>query len=125
MHQCDRCKADPQPSNFGSPRECAFNEDGTFNPRNWNCATIAAIMATGKEVEAYGDDETAQIYPFYYGDDGDLSSWGFVVLTRYKQGGKTDSAVWVGMFWPARPLTIEISESFINRVEPLNLKGRY
>jgi hypothetical protein len=110
---CHRCEADPQPSNFGSPRRCAFNADGTFTPENWNCATIDALLIGGA-LERYGsgehggDDETMQVV---YSGGGYGSGW--IVLTRYKRRGCTSSAVHVGDFWPAKPLTLAITEAFI------------
>ena len=112
---CHRCEADRQPPGFGDPRKCAFLDDGTFTPENWNCATLEAL--TGEDsserpwpqwrtTEVNGMDESLQVVA---GSD----YGGFLVLTRYKHRGRTSSAVHVGDFWPARPLTLRVAERWL------------
>jgi hypothetical protein len=117
-YECQRCAADPQPSDFGSRRNCAFTDDGTFTPDNWNCATIRALFAAageddgfGKFVEGWGDDESLQAFSArmrWLDEDGypESGTQGFIVLTRYKSRGCTSSAVHVGDFWPPKPVTL-------------------
>jgi hypothetical protein len=107
-YHCLRCLADPQPSNFGSLRSCAFDAKGNFTPDNWRCATMDLLLEL-KQQEVDGSDESMQIIPV----NGDEAS-GWLVLTRYKHRGCTSSAVVVGDFWPPKPLTLMAAEKIIN-----------
>jgi hypothetical protein len=119
---CPRCAADPHPPMYGSPRKCAFNEDGSFNPNNWCCATIDLLTDHHTTDTRYGRDEclqTIQVSATYEDDDNVVtvnceSSDGFIVLTRYKTRPTISSASWVGDFWPARPFTLELVERVIS-----------
>lgn len=122
---CARCLADPKPKNFVSPRRCAFDELGAFQSENWNCATLDALIKHQRHGESiYGDDETMQVVPRFAvvtaedrsAEEGKSARcvWdGWIVLTRYKSRGRTSSAVIVGDFWPAEPLTLREAENTI------------
>lgn len=121
---CSRCIADPQPQNFGSPRRCAFDENGRFISANWRCATMDAL-AEHEIAEHGGDDESMQIIrvpvrwvtEIYFGGDGideSESTHGFVVLNRYKHRGRCTSAMHVGDFWPAKAFTLELAEQILS-----------
>jgi hypothetical protein len=130
---CPRCLADPQPKNFGNPRSCAFDDaSGLFTPDNWRCATLDKLMSiaegVGKMQEYGGDDETVQVVPVlleytYQGVTNcpapavDVTTEGFFVFSRYKQRGRTSSAVWVGDFWPVKPVTAEHVERVLQLYE--------
>lgn len=104
--RCPQCEADPQPADCVDPRNCAFDEAGTFTPDNWNCATIVELCAgLSDDDEHHGDNESMQIIPVRFHD------WtrGWIVLTRYKHRGRTSSAMHVGDFWPAVPLTYALA----------------
>lgn len=109
---CPRCAADPQPEGFGSPRNCAFNADGSFNPQNWNCETLNVLLGDKPKI-VHGDDEQCEITPTYLdtGEDDDQYG-GYIVTTRYKRRGRTDSVIYVGMFHPPLPITF----AFVERV---------
>jgi hypothetical protein len=102
---CGRCRADPKPERFGSPRRCAFAQDGTFTPDNWACATIDALVDR-RAYDIEGEDETMTVVPAHHGEHG-----GWIVLTRYKHRGKVSSAIHVGDFYPPRPVTLRLVES--------------
>jgi hypothetical protein len=108
---CQRCLADPQPADFGDPRQCAFDDAGNFTPENWNCATIEQLVNEFYVRELECSDESAQIIPVQ--DDEWGGSRGWIILTRYKHRGKTSSALHVGDFWPAKPLTLGLAEETI------------
>lgn len=112
---CPLCLADPMPRYFGSPRKCAFNEDGSFNQDNWNCATISSLLVfvNDRKGDIHGNDESMQLIYAYQDVDGEMMGNGWIVLTRYKQRGRTDSAVHVGQFWPPRPLTLAMAEELL------------
>src|SRR5690606_26459627 len=101
--------------NFGSARRCAFEDDGWFTPENWNCATVTALMDAADDLmqEIYGNDETMQVIP--YVDECEGNGW--IILTRYKHRGSTSSAVYVGDFWPPKPLTLDRAERAIPELE--------
>lgn len=103
---CPRCAADPQPANFGNPRRCAFLEDGSFTPENWNCATLDAlldIMATSFDHD--GDDESFQ---GILCDPNEARGW--ILMARYKHRGCTSSAIHFGDS-VAEPLTFALVEA--------------
>jgi hypothetical protein len=106
---CRRCLADPKPPNFGSRRMCAFDDDGNFTERNWNCATITALTEAAHE-PIYGCDETMEIVPAR--KDHDHGGW--LIFTRYKQRGKVSSLIQVGDFWPPRHVTLEMAERYLD-----------
>ena len=124
---CPRCEADPQPQNFGSPRNCAFKRDRladgsmlivpsdySFTPDNWQCATMTALIDAydrDRKKVIYGHDESMNIIPCDPDADSDYGGW--IVLTRYKSRGKVSSAVHVGDFYPPRPLTVALAEATI------------
>lgn len=116
---CRRCVADPQPSGegwtFGSPRGCAFDDDGQFTHANWNCATIEALLDF-RVAQHFGSDESLDLIPFLTDvwGRGYAETDGWIVLTRYKRRGKTSSAVRVGDWWPAQPLTLADAESALD-----------
>lgn len=111
---CHRCAADPQPPNYGSPRRCAFDDEGNFTKENWSCATIDALLLwtdggrpDWRVVEVSGIDETLHVIR---GND-----WGgFIVLGRYKHRGCTSSAIVTGDMWPVQPLTLEIANAWLD-----------
>ncbi len=111
---CPRCAAGPKPEDFSSARSCAFDEAGNFTPDNWRCATIDAleelIPDTDWWPELSGADESAQVVPVRLSED---YTEGWIILSRYKHRGKVSSAVHLGDFWPAEPLTLELAELVI------------
>lgn len=118
-HLCPRCAADPRPAHFGDDRQCAFHADGTFNPENWNCATIDALIGFPTRNDArvvHGNDEQCEVTPTYIDDDSD-DYGGFIVTTRYKRRGRTESMVYVGQFNPALQVTFEFVERVIKSRE--------
>lgn len=111
---CSRCIADPQPEGFGSPRQCAFDDAGDFTPENWNCETINVLLGD-KPTEVHGDDERCEVTPTWMDDEDDAGHHtygGWIVTTRYKRRGRTDSMIYVGQFHPPRPVTL----AFVERV---------
>jgi hypothetical protein len=132
---CPRCAADPQPANFGSPRKCAFDEQGHFTPDNWNCATLSALFgfAEPETVQAFTGDEMVEVIPTlldgeacerpqdrYEMEPGDdLDTGGFFVFTRYKRRGCTSAAVHVGDFWPPARVTLAKVLASLQRYEAL------
>ena len=109
---CKRCQDDPQPEGFGSPRRCAFTEDGEFTPDNWNCATIGALYEVGEmRIERlYGNDESMDVFDVLDQDDP-VTTRGWWVVTRYKSRGCTSSIAHVGDFYPPEPVTLAAVEA--------------
>lgn len=114
-YQCPRCAADPRPEHFGDDRRCAFDADGNFTPDNWNCATIDALIGFDRHGSQIvdGDDERCEVTPTYIDDGTDEVYGGWIVTTRYKRRGQTDSAIYVGQFHPPQPLTLAFTERAI------------
>lgn len=109
---CTYCAEAGQPEEFGSVRRCAF-PDGTFVVNNWQCALLLEISARS-ETRLYGDDETLTALSVPCLDDfGARTTFGWIVLTRYKSRGETSSAVHVGDFFPPTVLTFEVADRAI------------
>lgn len=91
MSPCKRCQDDPQPEHFGSPRRCAF-ESGIFSSNNWSCGTVNVLRHWAyEEGTAYRYNDTSiAIVPLYADDTWDLDGW--IVMTYYKDRGKTSGA---------------------------------
>lgn len=105
-YQCPRCAADPQPANFGDPRRCAFLEDGSFTPDNWNCATLDELLnIIPTSIEHDGDDESMQ---GILCDPNEARGW--ILMARYKHRGCTSSAIHFGDSI-AEPLTLALAEA--------------
>lgn len=104
---CEVCGEEWQPSNFGSPRRCAFDGEG-FGP-NWNCGLVSRIR---EEIYNNQNDNNALRYR---NDDGigsvgalvieipgenpdnpcfDYVLCGLLVSTWYKDRGATESMEW-------------------------------
>lgn len=93
-HSCQRCQDDPQPSNYRSPRNCAFDLGEGFNPDNWNCATVA--LAREHAYDLRWNDLSTAIIPLM-GVSGEFEGE-VLILRYYKDRGCTDSAiVWDGV----------------------------
>ena len=110
---CPRCTADPRPENFGNDRKCAFDAEGNFTPDNWNCATIEALIPPHFDGEGvvFGDDESFEYTYLPEIGEGDT---GWIITSRYKRRGCTSSAIWVGDFYPPRPVTLALVEGLLS-----------
>jgi len=71
------------PECFGSPPECAFNKDGSFNPDNWNCGLMDKLRDAAHENEVWSEDEHMAIIPY-------PNQLKFGILAYYKSRGRTD-----------------------------------
>lgn len=99
MNQCRWCQdkyANGRPNNFGSDPKCAFDNDGLFQPNNWNCAGLDQLREDAHKVEVWNEDQHAVL--LRYGSEGD-----FIVLSYYKHRGRTEGA-WVVEKINIRPL---------------------
>jgi len=83
----------------GDDPKCAF-ESGVFDPHNWNCATMNALREKAEEYELmYRDDMGAGsigVIPFKFG---------YIVVTWYKNRGRTGNALIMYTDEKERPLT--------------------
>lgn len=92
--RCRRCIEQDQPPDCGDIR-CAFM-NGTFEPDNWNCATMNTLRELGQPLGneqgssgpmlTYVGDQRAKLIPI----DSDLQA--FIVLGWYKSRGSTEAA---------------------------------
>lgn len=119
--KCQRCEADPQPENFGSPRNCAFDEQGVFTSDNWNCATLDALLAHQQGDEHYGEDEHMEVVSVrvrWTDENGydESGTDGWIVTARYKHRGCTSNAAHVTQRG-THPLTLKLVEDVIAAYE--------
>lgn len=113
---CSRCVDDPAPSRLSQPRRCAFADDGTFTPDNWNCATIAYLLGHPLAHDFLGQSESLQFAPVMTpvvdeaGEPSktDVMQDGWFVLTREGREGCVASMVYVGAFFPPSPVTLSM-----------------
>ena len=105
--KCKECRNAAPPSN-GSERRCAF-ESGVFSAENWQCETLnkLRIIEEGQFESnvVYNDDHSAVLIAMDSEKDHGL----FLLLTWYKNRGKTDHALIVGANG-VHPLTLEAAE---------------
>jgi hypothetical protein len=114
---CKRCQERGKPWEGEDP-VCAFNEN-IFDKENWNCATMSYLRQL-----AWDQFEKGQ--GFYYRNDMASESIGVIpfetenyqgnlVLTWYKERGRTGNAVIVCGSNDPQPLTIEIAEEILKK----------
>lgn len=89
--RCPACVKQGWPDYFGCAPTCGWNEDGTFNRENWNCATLVMLR---QRARAHGNvswtnDHNLYVVPLPLG-----TPWGdgWAVLTSYKEHGATETA---------------------------------
>lgn len=99
---CIRCAQRGKTWSGGDPR-CAF-ENGTFNGDNWNCATMNELREMSRQFETYRRDDMAAASIGYVPFEGDDYS-GYIVMTWYKDRGRTGNAVIMWDDNPVRELT--------------------
>lgn len=119
-YACPRCVADPQPPHFDRSRQCAFHEDGTFNPDNWNCATIAYLLGAPDAQDISSELESLQAIPAYMpilnvseGDSVSIQQRGWLVMARQFNVGRSASLMYVGPFHPPRAVTLAMCDDVI------------
>lgn len=109
-----------------------LESDFTFHPDNWHCASLAALADVwdpNRRETAYGSmkvsaqgamitgmagylgaDESLDILPV---DPDGPDCGGWILLTRCKRRGQVSSAVHVGDWFPAKPVTLALVERTI------------
>jgi len=90
----------------GADPQCAFESD-VFSPDNWNCATMNTLrdIAESLGTTMHRDLDDASIGYVPLGDDGEYS--GYVVMTWYKNRGRTGNAL---IMWDDEPVE-ELTEA--------------
>lgn len=124
MKPCSRCQKQGQPDYFGSPVQCAFT-NGVFDSDNWQCATANGLRTLI-------DENIQPLAKFYTREDmrqgslgvisipeseGEGVQQGYLVMSWYKNRGRTGQA-WV--FWTdstAEQLTLSTAEFILNYKE--------
>jgi hypothetical protein len=98
-----------QPANFASRRKCAF-ESGEFSTDNWMCATMGALRDRAVFINR-DDMQNASIAIVPMPDGGD--TFGYVVLTYYKDRGAVGRAVLMNDGDAPKVLAIMDAESLL------------
>lgn len=118
---CAACKARGKTWNGDDP-VCGFHPDSSFNPDNWNCATLNALRDISRESASYAGGVMGQ----RFGDSSvgvfcipeDMEHGGTVlVLTWYKNRGRTNRA-WVIGYCAPSSATLELCEAIIDYYTP-------
>jgi hypothetical protein len=112
---CPGCKSRGKPWNGQDPK-CAFHNGETFDPDNWQCATMNALrdLADRPGATHYQEDSRVAVLPYNTGDvaqdDDDLINVrGFIVLAWYKDRGTTDQAFLMDEDQKPTPLTLAVA----------------
>jgi hypothetical protein len=109
---CKLCASDPQPEGFLDPRKCAFKTD-EFDPDNWACATMS-MLRFATEVHTRNDESIA-VLPI---SDCVESATGFLVMTFYKQRGRTGQAYIMCDAEEPAHLTLQQAEEILASIAP-------
>ena len=125
----------------GSDPACAFDHAGLFQTDNWNCATmnnLRTLAETLQETDAGGyrrwgptdaslcvipiPDDTCYPEGVSYPDpdwpEGRDFAAGFIVLSFYKNRGRTAQAWVMWDDFPVRPLTLHDAEATLRAYHP-------
>lgn len=88
---CKRCETRGQ-TWAGDAPTCAFDKHGNFTADNWNCATMNALREAARIIgTAYHDDDAAASIGTVPFESDDYS--GYIVMTWYKNRGRTGNAL--------------------------------
>ncbi len=95
----------------GSDPKCGFEGEG-FSSDNWNCAAINGLWASAgaRNYVVYGLDCSSATLPLPESVEGD-----FIILTRYKRRGKTDSAMVVDYRGMINPLEMKHVDAILGK----------
>ncbi len=112
---CKLCKERGKTWNGDNPK-CAFVE-GIFNRNNWNCATMNYLRDIIDELSTgmRNDSDSASIGYIPFGDieNGDYLfgnyNSGYIVLTWYKNQGKTGNAIVMRDDLPIQELGLDLA----------------
>jgi len=89
-HQCRMCR-DRGKTWDGADPTCGFNADGSWNPDNWNCATMNELRNAVAVDAEWNDDQYCGRLALREGDDR-LPCGAFLILGWYKSRGRTEYA---------------------------------
>lgn len=97
----------------GMPPQCAFDK-GYFDGRsNWRCGTMTRLRAIARNsgwIHQQDDDSIAYIPIAEADEDG---TTGYIVLSWYKDRGRTHHALMVNCDRPVIALTVDLAEAVI------------
>ncbi len=113
---CKRCLGRGRPEHFGSEPICAF-PTMVFDGNNWQCQTMNELRAAVD----HGVFATRTSAGRVYGEDCSVGvlafDRGFVVMSWYKDRGRTDQAVVMADDHEQvpEPLTLAVAESVLDQ----------
>lgn len=99
---CKMCNERGKTWNGDDPK-CAF-VNGIFQTDNWNCATMSELRHVSRELETNMREDLTCGSIGYVPFEGDDYS-GYIVMTWYKERGKTANAIIMGDADDIRHLT--------------------
>ncbi len=107
-------------SHYGSPVECAF-PNGVFNTNNWGCFTMGELRdffytEEGEKHYWRDDMKNASLGVIPIPEECDLS--GYVVMSWYKDRGRTGQAWVFNDEEPPHPITLKETEAIIEALQP-------
>lgn len=111
MKVCKLCEEQAEYwENKVSKPECAFT-NGVFSSENWNCGTMNALRQRSYELETdFRDDMAAASIGYVpYDDFHDDELGGYIVMTWYKNRGRTYNAMLLYDNEPIREVTEQIA----------------
>lgn len=103
----------------GSDPRCAF-ENGVFDTENWNCATMNELRDISERLETNRRDDNACACIGYVPFEGDEYS-GYIVMTWYKNRGRTGNALIMWDDEKERPLKVEDAIEAVHQNKKKNI----
>lgn len=101
LHNCPNCQ-----DAHKAIQDCAFKEDGTFDPNNWNCETIALLLKRGDTIEGNDHSTTLVSHP---------DEVGMIALSTFRTVGTVSQAILIGVDkQPAKDITFSTAIRFLN-----------
>lgn len=120
--ECELCKNTQVPSHYGSERTCAFNEDGSFNPENWNCVTMMKLRkkiydivdntSSAMVTLQRNEDQYLAVCNAYDKRDENYVPLDFLCIGWYKNRGRTESMFVLNDSVPV-PITYDLFQNIV------------
>ena len=121
---CFHWGKDKIPECLGGEPKCAFTTlKGNFTSKNWNCKLMNDLRTLLEDDRIYSEDESAVLRAIPYNDNEDEYIGDYVLLTWYKNRGKTDG-FWIVMSNIIRKGTEEECKEIIRLIKLNNLEKK-
>lgn len=100
-----------------SPIECAFENSNEFSTDNWCCETMRILRQVVMETAIWHNDSNIGVLPIPVNNEGQEVMQGMLVMSWYKNRGRTGRAM---VFWDDNEplvLNLETANYIIKQLE--------